>query len=252
MAEKKPARVELKKTHVDVGDLTFEEWYELRQSRYRNLAGVRRHLNDHYGKGEWGDDEFAQYMHELYGRAKEQSEAADRAERPPKEFPMPEDGAGLDERIQAYIDYFENPSPNDLVMIRTMVSIEIAIENANRQYVAALAADSVSRTAAKSWSDIIRHLSREHRLIQDTLGIGRSTREKEDKDTDQVEYIRSVMRRVSSFVGEHSIPIRCPSCAAEEAQVDINMGLILFHFRQDVPWRFECQCPRCGEKVQIP
>lgn len=250
--DKRASRIELKKTRVDTGGLAFEEWYDKHHAKYRNLAGIRRHLNDHYGKGEWGDDEFDQYMHELYGRAVEQSEAAERAERPPKEFPIAEEGATFDERVQAYIDYFENPSPNDLVMIRTMVSIEMAIENANQQYVAALSADSVSRSAAKGWSDIVRQMSREHRLIQETLGIGRAKREKEDKDVDQVEYVRSVMRRATSFVKEHSIPIRCPYCTGEEAEVEINMGFILFHFRQDVPWRFEYQCPRCGESIVLP
>lgn len=226
---------------------SFEEWYEKRQARYRNLAGVRRHLNDHHGKGEWGDDEFYQYMRELYDAEAEEARMADAAH---KEIPVAPEGATEEERVQAYLDYFENPSPNDMVMIRTMVAIEMAIESANRQYIHALTGD-VSRTAATGWSTIIRNMSREHRLIQDTLGISRAHREREDKSADQVEYVRTTMRRAAEFVAENSIPIRCPYCTEEEAAVEINMGFILFHFRNDVPWQFGFECPRCGQSVSI-
>jgi predicted RNA-binding Zn-ribbon protein involved in translation (DUF1610 family) len=231
-------------------DQTFEEWYDKHEARYRNLAGVRHHLNNHYGKGEWGEDEFYQYMRELYDERKEK-EAKELAESELKEFPIVAEGATVEERVGAYVEYFEGPSPNDLVMIRTMANLEIAIDHANQQYVTALSSDEANRRVAKDWSDILRNLSREHRQIQDTLGIGRAKREKEDRGADQVEYVRSVIRRAASFVKEHSIPIRCPHCGDEEAQVEINMGFILFHFRDDVFWQFKYQCPRCGEEVEI-
>jgi len=157
-----------------------------------------------------------------------------------------------EERIQAYLEYYENPAPNDLVMIEAMATYEMAIRSARQQWRTVMEGADPARTAAKTWADIIRGLTREHRLIQDTLGIKRADRDKEDKDADQREYVTSIIQKASAFVREHAIPIRCPHCADEDAQVDINMGMILFHFRQDVPWRFECQCPRCGETVQIP
>lgn len=236
--------------HVTVSDQTFEEWYDKHEARYRNLAGVRHHLNNHYGRGEWGDDEFYQYMRELYDerRADEEVAATDEETKP---FPVLESAASVEERIAAYVEYFEDVSPNDLVMIRTMANLEMAIERANQQWVEALSGEDTSRRVAKDWSDILRNLSREHRQIQDTLGIGRAKREKEDKSADQVEYVRSVMRRAASFVNEHTIPIRCPYCMDEEAQVEINMGFILFHFRDDVPWQFGFECPRCGQSVSV-
>ena len=236
---------------IDILDQSFEEWYESKAERYRNLAGIRRHLNDHHGKGNWGDDEFDQYMRQLYDEAREDAEVLQRSELR-KALPAVKPDATVEERIQAYMDYFEDVSPNDLVMIQTMVNLEMAIESANQQWVDVLTGDSINRTAAKGWSDIIRGLSREHRQIQETLGIERAGRDERDKASDQVEYVRDVIRRSAAFVKEHAIQIRCHHCMAEDAEVEIDLGFILFHFRQDAPWEFRFQCPRCGEAVQIP
>ena len=236
---------------LEILDQSFEDWLEL-HNNYRNLAGVRRHLNDRFGKGNWDDTEFVQYMRELYGDARQKAEGIQRREREQVSLPILPQDATEEDRIQAYLEYYENPAPNDLVMIEAMATLEVAIHNARHQWRAVMASAEPSRTAAKSWSDIIRGLTREHRLIQETLGIERADRDKEDKDADQREYVTSVIQKSAAFVREHAVPIRCPHCTKEEAQVELNLGMILFHFRQDVPWRFECQCPRCGETVQIP
>ena len=231
---------------------SFEDWLESHKN-YRNLAGVRRHLNDRFGKGNWDDTEFVQYMRELYEDACKKAEVIQRREqRERASLPILPPEATEKERIQAYLDYYEDPAPNDLVMIQAMATYEVSIHNAQQHLQITLEGKEPSRAAAKNWADIIQGLTREHRQIQDTLGIGRAERDKEDRTADQREYITGIIQKSAAFVREHAIPIRCPHCTSEEAQVEINLGMILFHFRQDVPWHFECQCPRCGETVQIP
>jgi hypothetical protein len=247
-----PSRSRRRDPDLEILDQSFEDWLEI-NSGYRNLAGPRRHLNDRFGKGNWGDDEFVQYMRELYETDRLKAEAIQRREGKERaELPVLPPEATEEERIQAYLDYYEDPAPNDLVMIQAMATLEAAIISARQQWRTILEGEDPSRTAAKTWADIIRGLTREHRLIQDTLGIKRADRDKEDKDADQREYVTSTIQKAAAFVKEHAIPIRCSHCADEDAQVEINMGMILFHFRQDVPWRFECQCPRCEKPVQVP
>lgn len=238
-------------TDENVLELTFEEWFDIHGERYRNLAGIRHHLNNEHGKGNWGDDEFVQYMLELYNEGRERAELALAGETEKKTPVLPPD-ATVEARIKAYLDFYENAAPNDMVMIENMAAMEVSLHDMRGQLRAEMSTEKPARTAVKGWTDMIRNLTREHRQIQETLGISRAGRDKEDRGADQVEYVRNVMRKSAAFVKEHAIQIRCSNCLAETGAIEINMGFILFHFRDDVPWKFECGCPRCGAQITLP
>lgn len=222
---------------------TFEEWFEIYGPKYKNLPGIRNHLSTMHGRGKWGDDEYVQYLLGLY----EHDKAALTTE-PPKELPMPVGSA--DERFNAYMKYYEDPAPNDILLLRQMARMEAQLDAIQDQWEEAVIEGN--RTAAKAWSDMVKSLTSEHRAIQSTLGISRAARDKTRSREDLADYIQDIIRKTAAFTDEHAIQIRCPHCALSPAETEINMGFILFHFRQDVPWHFEFQCPLCQEAVKLP
>ena len=89
----------------------------------------------------------------------------------------------------------------------------------------------------KDLNDTRTALSREHRLLQQALGIGRAARGEQINIEEQIRKWREAAR---ARVEKESTPIRCANCVS-----DFNLGFILFHFRDDVPWSFSFQCPKC-------
>lgn len=222
---------------------SFEEWYEIYGPKYKNLAGIRRHLSVMHGKGEWGEDEYVRYMMEIYEHDRDAL-----VKEPPKELPIPTGSA--EDRFQAYMEYYEDPAPNDILLLRQMARIEAQLDAIQDKWDAAVSEGS--RVASKGWSDMVKSLTAEHRNIQSTLGISRSARDKTRSRDDLADYVQDIIRKTSDFVDEQTIEIRCPHCALSPAQTEINLGFVLFHFRQEVPWHFEFQCPLCQETVRLP
>lgn len=222
---------------------TFEKWYEIYAPKYRRASGIRQHLSTMYGKGQWGEDEFVRYMMELYEYDRDAL-----VKEPPKEMPIPTGPA--QDRFQAYMEYYEDPAPNDVLLLRQMARIEAQLDTIQDRWEEAIAEGN--RTASAAWAKMVKDLTSEHRNIQATLGISRSARDKTKSREDLADYVQDIIRKTASFMDEHAIQIQCPHCALSPAQTEIDMGFILFHFRQDVPWHFEFQCPLCQESVRLP
>lgn len=224
---------------------SFEDWFEVYEPKYRNSAGIRRHLSDLHGRDGWGEDEFVQYLMELY---EQDVEDARRGQREKKELPIAEGTA--EERFQTYMSYYEDPAPNDVLLLRQMARIESQLDTIQENWETAIA--DGERTASKGWSDMLKSLTDEHRAIQTTLGISRSSRDRTKSREDLADYIQDIIGKTARFLDEHTVQIRCPECKRSPAETEIDMGFILFHFRQDVPWSFEFECPLCQETVKLP
>ena len=156
--------------------------------------------------------------------------------------------AEAEERYAAYIEQFEPDTLNDEQTLRELVSIEIQLELARVKLTALLVDPKASHTKAKALSDIKSRLLADYKRCQDELGISRAKRASQK---DVREELPRVIRAASDFLHEHAIQIRCPHCLDEPAEVNINQGFILFHFRQDVKWKWEQDCPRCGMAFTI-
>jgi len=225
-------------------ELDFEEWYERLSPRWRTLVGVRSHMDQKYGQDNWGDDEFTQYMLGRYQFYREQEK---RLAEP--QVPLPSDDE-IERRVQEYLRVYEEPAaPNDMVMLRQMATMEVQMESVQTRLNTAIQDGDQART--RTWSGIMKSMVKDHRDIQSLLGIDRTSRDKSKSRDEMVEYIQDIIRKAGEFVDEHAIPIRCPTCMESQAQTELDMGHILFHFRQDVPWKFEFQCPMCGEVLTI-
>lgn len=159
-----------------------------------------------------------------------------------------EQRAKVNARYKEYLSRFEPETPNDEQMLFQLAFYEVQMETMRlRLMETTMDADS-SHTAVKSDTDALAKLVSEHQKIQDALGISYTKRSAED---DAARELPRVIHGAAEFLNEHAIFIRCPQCKAEEAEVDIRLGFILYHFRQDTEWRWECNCPRCNHRIII-
>ncbi len=147
-----------------------------------------------------------------------------------------------EKRYKEYLEQFEPETLNDEQTLRELVSIEMQLELARKKLTEILVDPKGSHVKAKALSDIKSRLLADHKRCADELGISRSKRQSQK---DVREELPRVIKSASEFLKEHAIQIRCPHCLDEPAEVNINQGFILFHFRQDVKWKWEQDCPRC-------
>jgi len=209
----------------------FEAFYRER----KNLTGTIKFLDSLHGPGKWGEDERRQYLRDLYEGSittEVQSVAA----------------RELVAKITEYMQYITNPSPGDRMMLERLAFIDLTLSKIQRQMVKE---ETLNATQIQKFIKIQSALSKEAADIQKSLGIDRATLQKMSGGEDMAAYIQHVVRQSAEFLREHTIPIRCPFCRAEPAEVNINMGYILFHFADDVQWEFTAKCPRCGQSFRI-
>jgi len=165
-----------------------------------------------------------------------------------EELPVADHESEADKRYAAYLEHFEPDTLNDEQTLRELVSIEIQLELARTKLTDLLSDPKASHVKAKALSDIKSRLLTDYKKVQDELGISQSKR---TGQKDVREELPRVIKAASEFLHEHAIQIRCPHCLDEPAEVNINQGFILFHFRQDVKWKWEQDCPRCGMPFTI-
>lgn len=205
--------------------------------QYRALKTTTAALDAQYGAGNWGDDQVADYIR-LKRRAKADAAKIEAAAQRQGLVPVGLTPQSFDERYRAYELAYDNLTPNDRTSLKTLVALEIQIEQAQ---VDMLIQENVLNRA--KIGDSIATLSREHRQLQDNLGISRARRKQETNAQDEVNRLRDGAR---AFVENLGVLIACGHCASK-----FEMGWILFHFRDDVPWTFTFTCPRCNEVTTL-
>lgn len=207
--------------------------------QYRALKTTQAYLDKTYGAGNWGDEEVAAYIRqkqaEKAGRRTLEAAAERIGVTPPDALPQ-----DFDARLRQYILSYEGITPNDLTSFRTLVTLDMQIEKLQRQLV-----ETDDVLVQTKIGDSVATLSREHRQLQDSMGIARAKRKAETNAQDEVNRLRDGAR---AFVEKLGVEIKCQHCRS-----DFQMGWLLFHFRDDTPWRFSFTCPnpKCGRITEI-
>jgi len=142
-------------------------------------------------------------------------------------------------RLEKYTQSYTNITPNDQHSFETLVSIEMQMDEIDTQ----LRAGGLSARDHKDLSETQTTLSREHRLVQQALGIGRAARGEQVNIENEIRKFREAAR---IRIENETVAIRCPVCPES-----YNLGFILYHFRQDQPWSFLTNCPKCGSPIQL-
>jgi hypothetical protein len=152
----------------------------------------------------------------------------------------------IEKRYTEYLEQFEPQTPNDENMLRQMVNKEIQLELVQKRMMDGLQEENPRHTVQKAFADIESRLLNDYQKIQTELGISYSKRVKQK---DVTEELPRIIKAGAEFLDEHSVKIVCTHCLSEPAEVEINQGYIIFHFSDDVPWRWESTCPRCNKQV---
>jgi len=200
---------------------------------WSKFLGPQRALNKQYGVGQWGVKEVILYIQQ---RERLKDKAKHKDHRGKASYVL----RSHENRVQKYLEHFESPTPNDVQSIRAMVDLEIQMFEVNAKRNQAKDTNELNKLA-----EIYTTLSREHRQLQVSLGIDRTNRE---TGLDAANEIKRFVDEAREFIEKETITIRCSHC-----RVRLDMGYILFHFRQDVPYEFRFKCPRseCGKITQI-
>lgn len=197
--------------------------------RYSKLAGVVKALNKLHGHGKWGDTEVATYIAQSKDRKLKALETA-----PSRTIPSWLPPETFQKRLDEYLSAFDRITPNDRQSFATLVTIELNLEHIRERLLTDLEASDYQKL-----SDSLTTLSREHRQLQESLGVGRARRKSEASAQDEIEKLRAGAAR---FLDRQTTKIECRACRTQ-----INMGFVAFHFRDEVPWRMEALCPKCGK-----
>jgi len=163
---------------------------------------------------------------------------------------------GNDDRIEdkvkvildEYLLRYEPETPNDELLLSQMARIEVQIKMVDLAIEEMLS--GVVKHKHTEQEAMFRNKQRlvaQHQSIQTSLGISRKDRESEE---DVKKELPRIISAAQEFLEENTTFVYCPFCKAEPAEVKIRLGY-LFHFRQDVPYYWCNQCPRCGGLVEI-
>lgn len=149
---------------------------------------------------------------------------------------------------QEYLDSFEPETPNDRLLLEELVSLTKQIETIRSRLDEALRDDNATHTQLKGLTDAKAKLLAEFRKIQDELGISYAKRR---GDVEAKDEIPRLVDAANDLLTQYAVQIRCPHCLDETANVNINQGFILFHFKDNVEWKWSQVCPRCGKAFEI-
>ena len=201
-------------------DSKFKIWEVERHAR---LAPIRERLNKLYGEGVWGMDEALQDL-EHSREIKAQSHLERKKER----------RRTVKSRVDAYLQVFKDPTPNDYQSIAAMSNIEEQMESIEDELATS---KDLKVDDRKKLGELYAKLSTEHRQLQTALGILRADRESE---MDTAAEIKRFIHGAKQKIADEGIVIACPHCSEKMA---LNQGFVLFHFKANVKWKWESQCP---------
>jgi len=163
------------------------------------------------------------------GRPKGSTNAAGVSKSRPKTFKA---------RLGEYLKTLPKISPNDYSMLESLVTLEVQMEELRKKMKSVKDALEIRKL-----SESYTNYSKEFRQVQDALGIGRNQRSTE---IDMQGEVDALVLESKELVEASGAEIACSHCTSE-----IQMGFVLFHFRDDVPWYFHFDCPKCGQPNTI-
>jgi len=170
------------------------------------------------------------YVQKLYDRRDDKAEEIEQYER------------AVEERLALYLQDFEAPLQPDKFSLRTLASIDVWLEHIQRlkvQYV-----DEVTPVARKARFALIeeeKKLSAEARLLQKSLGIDRSTRDRRQKHEAGADTVTEIVKATEEWMDTQLIEVH---------HCDILMAWLWLGF-PELGVDFVTICPRCKQEVRL-
>ena len=170
------------------------------------------------------------YVQRLYDRREVNAEEIERCERM------------AEERYALYLQDFEAPREPDRFFLRTLASMDVWLENIQRerlQYVGDVS--SMARKRRFALIEEEKKLSGEARLLQKSLGIDRATRDRRHRDEPDADRVTKIVKLTDEWMDTQLIqPHHC----------GISLGFLYLPF-PELCEPIIMRCPRCKEKVRV-
>jgi len=231
---------------------------------WSKLKGVKSALNNLYGEDKWGDAEVRRYVARRQWERKLAWDAAQAVglgdtvtpagagtTPAPKDVDDPTKGQEIEGAVQRVMDGFPDLTEANRPMVRQREYYNRVLEQLAVKLHAGLAGDGTASNV-RQIQQMMTDIQREVRQIESTLGLDAGSLRSGGIDELRAEIV-TVMDRSKALLDKHAIRIVCPACLASQQERHINLGWILYHFRQDGPFHWFCVCPHpeCGQAIHI-
>ena len=210
------------------------------------LLPVSRKMDRMYGAGRWGDTELRQYIcqQEWKKRQKYQQYLVEQQQT----GPTPVAGVTADERVASLMQQFPELTATHLPMVQQLVAFERGLARLTVQFDEAV--DHKDMAKVRKLQQAMTDLQREIRQMTQQLRIDVGSLRGEGTAEIRQE-VMALMDRAQALLQKHAVRLACPAC--QEKGIVINLGFLLFHFRDNVNWHFWCVCPhtKCGQGIHV-
>lgn len=137
-------------------------------------------------------------------------------------------------RIAEYVRTMPKLQLNDITLLQAMVFMEIELPRFQKK-IAKMKDGREIKAATEGYNNTLK----EYRLLQEALGIGRNQRSDE---IDMQGEVDRLVQESEELVKKYGVEIACSFCVEV-----FELGTFIFHFRDDVGWRIQFTCPKCGK-----
>lgn len=157
-----------------------------------------------------------------------------------------------DTELADYLEHYANPTPNDIVSLRQLISLEkqlAKIEDLINQTLDPPDDGEVNASRYKTLSGIQKSLSTELRLVQDSLGISRRIRDQQRSESELADHLMANINQARELLDELGLKLYCPYCQAEKGTAILH-GFFVHHF-PEMGVEIKTRCPQCGKEYTV-
>jgi rubrerythrin len=151
--------------------------------------------------------------------------------------------------LEKYLEYYEDPAPNDLLTIQQLISMQGQLETLDSQIEECITQEQIPVARWRDLARIQKELSAETRQLQEMLGISRRAREARKHDEELADQLRANINQARNLIDDYGIKLECPHCLATENK-RINQGFIIHHF-PEAGLEVKTRCPACQKGYEI-
>ena len=159
------------------------------------------------------------------------------------------DSSDNGDRLSEYLEYYQDPAPNDLLTIQQLISMQAQLELVGKQIDETIATDEINVTRWRDLTRIQKELSTETRMLQDILGISRKAREARKQEEELSDRLQDNIDQARQLLDEYGVKIKCPHCTGTGG-AEIAQGFVVHHF-PEMGLSVSTRCPSCQREFTI-
>ena len=225
----------------------------------RNLLPIRRKLDRMYGESEWGENELRAYIARSEWDKKVARDKWNATKDAPGAPEAPEAKTGapatlsnfdLDTEAERFMQDYPDLGEINRPMVRQLILYNRLLVNLAEQMESEIIGKDP--TAARRTQQMMTAIQSEVRQIHKVLGLDAGSLRSGGAEERRQEILQT-MDRAKALLNKSAVRITCPACLASSQERVINLGYVLYHFKEEMPfhWWTLCPHPDCGQGIHI-